>query len=336
MTEVYYPNSNDNSSDKWPEALEVAYHVHSAMVEAEFQAYVWWYIRRQYGPMNENGTMSKRGASMAQFSKFVRPGFVRVDATKSPTTDMFLSAYKGPEDVVMVIVNRASSSKTLSVSVSGTDISSYEKFTTTGSKTVAKDGTVTASNGSLSVTLDAQSVTTLRGSGTVPGGAGGSSGSGGATGSGGTTGAGGSTRADAGRDGPVLGGSGGTGAGTGGTAGADAGSGARDGRGSGGAAGAGGAVATGGTQAGSGGAVATGGSGTSGSGGQVGSGGAQAGSGGAPGSGGAASGGSTVVPVGAATGCECRMGSRPGGAAALAVLLALPLLAAYRRRGRRN
>lgn len=84
MTEVYYPNSNNNSANLWPEALEVAYHMHNALVEGDFQAYVWWYIRRQYSPMNEDGSISKRGDSMAQFSKFVRPGYVRVDATKNP------------------------------------------------------------------------------------------------------------------------------------------------------------------------------------------------------------------------------------------------------------
>ncbi len=53
MTEVYYPNSDNNSADRWPGALEVAYHRHNALAEGDFQAYVWWYIRRQYSPMNE-------------------------------------------------------------------------------------------------------------------------------------------------------------------------------------------------------------------------------------------------------------------------------------------
>ena len=330
MTEHYTDSNTDANS--WPNALNVATEMHNSMVEAQFNVYTWWYIKRSYGPIN-NGAVTKRGWCMAHWSKFVRPGYYRVDATKSPTSGVYLSAYKGEKDVVIVAVNTSTSSKSLTISVSGTDVASYERFTTSSSKSFAKEGTVTASGASLSVTLDAQSVTTLHGSGSMtPTGTGGSSGSGGATGSGGSTGAGGSTRADAGRDGPASGGTGGgiatggnMGTGTGGTAGADAGSDARDGRGSGGAAGTGGAVPTGGS-----------GTGGSGSGGQVGSGGSQAGSGGAPGSGGAASGGSTAVSVGAASGCECRMGRRPSGAAALAVLLALPWLAAHRRRERRN
>jgi len=185
MTEVYYPNSDDNSADRWPEALGVAWHVHSAMVEAEFQAYVWWYIRRQYGPMKEDGTISKRGYSMAHFSKFVRRGFYRVEATKNPKNEVFVSAYKGDSDVVAVIVNRNTSSQSLSFSIPGTTITSYAKYTTSGSKNLSEEGAVEAANGTFTVTLDAESVTTLHGTGDVPstGGTGGAPGSGGAAGS---------------------------------------------------------------------------------------------------------------------------------------------------------
>lgn len=33
MTEVYVPNSDSNSADRWPEALEVAHNMHNALVE---------------------------------------------------------------------------------------------------------------------------------------------------------------------------------------------------------------------------------------------------------------------------------------------------------------
>jgi len=190
MTEVYYPNSEDNSADRWDEALDLGWHLHSAMVEAEFQAYVWWYIRRQYGPMKEDGTISKRGYVMAQFSKYVRRDFVRVEATKSPTNEVFVSAYKSDTDVVAVIVNRNASSQSLSFSIPGTDLSSFEQVTTSSSKNLSDDGTVAASSGSFSVTVDGESVTTLRGSHAASG-TGGSGGTGGTPSTGGNSGTGG-------------------------------------------------------------------------------------------------------------------------------------------------
>ena len=63
--------------------------------------------------------------------------------------------------------------------------------TTSGSKSLSNDGKVTASNGSLTLSLDAQSVTTLHGTGISTTGMGGSTGTGGSIGTGGATGSGG-------------------------------------------------------------------------------------------------------------------------------------------------
>jgi glucuronoarabinoxylan endo-1,4-beta-xylanase len=162
MTEVYTDSNND--ADLWPMALDVAYNIHNSMVEAEFNAYVWWYIRRYYGMIKENGQVSKRGYCMAQFAKFVRPGSVRVAATKNPTTDVYASAYKNDRNMVVVVVNRSAASKNLSLSINGATVRTFTKYTTSGSKNVKKEGTVDSSNGSFSLSCDAQSVTTFVGS----------------------------------------------------------------------------------------------------------------------------------------------------------------------------
>jgi glucuronoarabinoxylan endo-1,4-beta-xylanase len=132
MTEVYYPNSSD-SGDLWPQALDVGEHIHRAMVDAEFQAYIWWTIRRSYGPMREDGQISKRGAMMAHFARFVRPGYVRIDASVSQQS------------------TRANTTASGSVS----------NWLTDGSRNVAPQGALSMSRGSLTVTLPARSVMTF-------------------------------------------------------------------------------------------------------------------------------------------------------------------------------
>ena len=91
MTEVYVPNSSSDA-DTWPEAIEVAVNIHNGLVIGGMNAYVWWYIRRSYGPMKDNGNISKRGYMMAHFSKYVRPGAIRLDCTESPANGVYLSA----------------------------------------------------------------------------------------------------------------------------------------------------------------------------------------------------------------------------------------------------
>ncbi|MEV4276455.1 RICIN domain-containing protein [Actinoplanes xinjiangensis] len=173
MTEVYYPNSNTNSGDAWPEALDIGEHLHRAMVDAEFQAYVWWYLRRSYGPMREDGQISKRGAVMAQFARFVRPGYVRIDATANPASNVYVSAYRGGDTVVIVAVNKNTSAVSQQFTLANTTASgSVANWVTDGGRNVAAQNALTMSNGSLTATLPARSVTTFVApvSGTNPGG----------------------------------------------------------------------------------------------------------------------------------------------------------------------
>ncbi|WP_308426324.1 cellulose binding domain-containing protein [Streptosporangium pseudovulgare] len=160
MTEVYHPNSSD-SADLWPQALDVAEHMHRAMVEAEFQAYVWWYIRRSYGPMREDGQISKRGAMMAHFARFVRPGYVRIGATANPASNVYVSAYRGGDTIVIVAVNKGTSAVSQQFTLANTTVSSASSWLTDASRNVAPQGTIPVSNGSLTVTLPARSVTTF-------------------------------------------------------------------------------------------------------------------------------------------------------------------------------
>jgi len=180
MTEVYTESKYDGNiwSDTYindsRHALKVAEHIHYAMTDGNFQAYVFWPLRRYYAlihdgnPDNQGnspagaGTATKRGYCMAQFSKFVRPGYVRVDATKSPTTNVFVSAYKKGDNVVIVAVNKTTSAKTITLSIPGTKVTTWDRYTTSASKNVAKGTSITAGS-SFQVTLDAASVTTFNG-----------------------------------------------------------------------------------------------------------------------------------------------------------------------------
>ncbi|MDR7327781.1 MULTISPECIES: glucuronoarabinoxylan endo-1,4-beta-xylanase XynC [Catenuloplanes] len=162
MTEVYYPNSNANSGDAWPEALDVGEHMHRAMVDAGFQAYVWWYLRRSYGPMREDGRISKRGAMMAHFARFVRPGYTRVDATANPASNVYVSAYRGGNTVVIVAVNKNTSPVSQQFTLANTAASgSVANWLTDASRTVAPQTALAMANGSLTATLPARSVTTF-------------------------------------------------------------------------------------------------------------------------------------------------------------------------------
>lgn len=161
MTEVYVPNSEANSNERWPEAIKVSENIHNGLVVGNLNAYVWWYIRRNYSPMNENGTISKRGYCMAQYSKFVRPGDVRVDATEQPATNVLVSAYKNNKNqVTIVAVNNSDDGYAQQFSV-GMNISDVDRWRTTSSENLAKTENLEYSGDSFWAQLPARSVSTF-------------------------------------------------------------------------------------------------------------------------------------------------------------------------------
>ena len=160
MTEVYVPNSTSDA-DTWPEAVDVAKNMHDGFVTGNMQTYVWWYIRRSYGPMKENGQISKRGYCMAQYSKFVRPGYKRVDATENPNTNIWVSAYTGDNKAVIVAVNKGNSQVTQKFTVQNGTIGTVDRYRTSGSENLAKTANLELSGNGFWASLPANSVSTF-------------------------------------------------------------------------------------------------------------------------------------------------------------------------------
>jgi len=160
MTEVYYPNSTD-SADLWPQALDVGEHIHRALVDGRFQAYVWWYLRRSYGPMREDGQISKRGACMAHFSKWVRPGCSRITATANPQANVYVSAYKSRSRIVIVAINKNASPVDHVFTVRDMGSATASSWLTNASANLAHYDDFTVSNGTFTTQLPARSIRTF-------------------------------------------------------------------------------------------------------------------------------------------------------------------------------
>ena len=159
-TEAYYPNSDANSADRWPEALGVSEHIHNAMIN-NMQTYVWWYIRRSYSPMKEDGTISKRGYCMAQYSKFIRRGYRRVAATANPNNGVYVSAYTGDGKAVIVAINKGSSSISQKFTVNGQSISSVDRYRTSSNENLAKTSNLALTDNGFWAYMPANSVSTF-------------------------------------------------------------------------------------------------------------------------------------------------------------------------------
>src|SRR5689334_7216922 len=111
--------------------------------------------------MREDGQISKRGAMMAHFARFVRPGYVRIDATANPASNVYVSAYRSGDTVVIVAVNKNTAAMSQQFTLSSTTASgSVANWLTDGSRNVAPQGALGMANGSFTGTLPARSVVT--------------------------------------------------------------------------------------------------------------------------------------------------------------------------------
>ena len=160
MTEVYVPNSDANSADRWPEALDVSLNMHNALNNG-FQAYTWWYIRRSYSLIKEDGNISKRGYCFANYSKFVRPGYVKVDATVNPDNGIYVTAYKGDNKAVIVAINKSNAQVTKKFNVSNGTIKSVDRYRTSANENLAKTANMELTGNGFYASLPANTVSTF-------------------------------------------------------------------------------------------------------------------------------------------------------------------------------
>jgi glucuronoarabinoxylan endo-1,4-beta-xylanase len=111
-------------------------------------------------------TTSKRMYVIGQWSKFVRPGWVRIDATANPVSGVYLTAFKASDNsaYAIVAVNQNSSSADLAFSLDGfPSVASVTPTVTSESVNLADQTDVSVSGAAFSYSLPAASVVTFHG-----------------------------------------------------------------------------------------------------------------------------------------------------------------------------
>jgi glucuronoarabinoxylan endo-1,4-beta-xylanase len=158
--EVWMTEHLDTTSS-WNAGLLTGKEISDCM-KAGWNAYVWWYIVRYYGPIDENGNVTKRGYVMSQFARFVRPGFTRVRSTDYGLRSLVdVTAYRKGSKIVLVAVSRASTAKSQTFVLWNGTAGTFTPYVTSGSKNCEQQSAVSFKNGSFDYTLEPLSVTTF-------------------------------------------------------------------------------------------------------------------------------------------------------------------------------
>lgn len=157
-TTAWYSSGGSGDGQTWASA------VHNALVNANCSGYLYW-VATQGGSTNEkliqtsatDYTVSKRLWAMAQFSRFIRPGAVRVGVTGSASglsTSAFVNADSAPVyagALVVPCLNTGSASQSVTLNLKGYNGTAVSAWVTSQSQemvnmaaTLGTDGTVTA------------------------------------------------------------------------------------------------------------------------------------------------------------------------------------------------
>jgi len=159
MTEHYLNSDDDITKTIMPVAKEI----HDCMVTGNMNAYIYWWITWPNGLANSSGTIFKRAYVIGQFSKYIRPGYTRVDASATPATNVYVSAYTGDDNVVIVAVNTGTSAVSQKFAIQNGTVAQFTSTSTSTSTNMAAGSSSTVSGGSFTASLPAQSITTFVG-----------------------------------------------------------------------------------------------------------------------------------------------------------------------------
>ncbi len=184
--ETEVSNFGSPPANPWiSDGLQWANRIYTNLVQAESNAWFFWLATHPASLNNadnqallyqdsSNNTFSitKRLFAIGNYSRFIRPGYVRIGATSNPTSNVNLSAYKDPGNSKVVIVavnNDTSNSQNLNISVNGFSPTYLTPYVTSALESLEQNTSVPFSNGSAAVTLPPASITTFVGStGSVP------------------------------------------------------------------------------------------------------------------------------------------------------------------------
>jgi glucuronoarabinoxylan endo-1,4-beta-xylanase len=170
MTEV--SNLNNTYSGTISEALGWVDSIWKGFNAGGLNAWLWWWAINysndnegliQYDNTNFTYQVPKRCYAIGTFGRFIRPGSILLTSTSSNSNIQVTAVRPTSGSVTVVLTNKSKQSVTATVSLSGlgTPPTSVQPYRTSSTENQAALSAIAVSNGSFSITLPAQSITTV-------------------------------------------------------------------------------------------------------------------------------------------------------------------------------
>lgn len=141
-------------------ALLLARLIQADLTTASVSAYVhWWYTDL----VDADGLPNKNLWALGQFSRFVRPGSVRLEATSQVGSDLLLAAFKDAAgtQLTLVAVNRGAADTTFAIELDSGTLGDVARYRTSATEDLRELGSAPSRGAFVNVTAPAQSISTF-------------------------------------------------------------------------------------------------------------------------------------------------------------------------------
>lgn len=141
--------------------INTAVEIHNCLTQANFNAYIWWYGKRFYGPIGQDGLVTTRGYVISHFSRFIRPGAVRIGTGANTRSEVLVSAYINSGKKVIVAINTGLNNVNQQFTLQGGGIGNILPYTTTGSRNADQGALISPVSNVFSFVLPPNSITSF-------------------------------------------------------------------------------------------------------------------------------------------------------------------------------
>jgi len=144
-------------------ALATAEQINDCLVTGNMSAYIWWKtIGNANGLLNASGAPQRRGYVMGQFSRFVRPGDVRINLA-SHSGPLGISAFRNPSTgrFAIVVINNTAFGEAQMIRLQGLSAATVTPWITSASQSLQRQSALNVVSGAFTSEIPAQSVVTF-------------------------------------------------------------------------------------------------------------------------------------------------------------------------------
>lgn len=141
--------------------LNTAIEIHDCFTKANFNAYIWWYGKRFYGLIGQDGIVTKRGYIVSHFARFIKQGAIRLGTSANTRNDVLISAYKNGTKKVIVAINWGVYNVKQKISFQNASAVTVVPYLTTSAKNVEQGTALTVVNNVFDYTLPPGSIVTF-------------------------------------------------------------------------------------------------------------------------------------------------------------------------------